>query len=88
MLFPPCGDCKGQRVNSQWIQTPVSAGFEQWQSIRISELLECQPFTMSFPEGMKLLWRGALDNGGATKVKRATPLYLSLYFVHTPRSTG
>ena len=34
----------------------------------IAEALECRPFKMSFPGDMKLQW-GALDEGGAAKVK-------------------
>jgi hypothetical protein len=34
----------------------------------VAEALECRPFKMSFPGDMKLQW-GALDEGGAAKVK-------------------
>ncbi len=39
-----------------------------FNSGEVSDLLQCRPFKMSYPGDMKLQW-GALDNGGAAKVK-------------------
>jgi hypothetical protein len=42
--------------------------YEMYSSGEVAEALGCQHFKMSFPGDMKLQW-GALDDGGAAKVK-------------------
>ncbi len=42
--------------------------YNQFSNGEVATALECQSFRMSFPGDMKLQW-GALDNGGAAKVK-------------------
>jgi hypothetical protein len=42
--------------------------YRMFNSGEVSDLLQCRPFKMSYPGDMKLQW-GALDNGGAAKVK-------------------
>ena len=42
--------------------------YEIFRNNEVSDALHYQPFQMSFPGDMKLQW-GALDNGGAAKVK-------------------
>lgn len=42
--------------------------YQMFNSGEVSNSLQCVPFRMSYPGDMKLQW-GALDNGGAAKVK-------------------
>ncbi|KAI2505580.1 hypothetical protein MHU86_8822 [Fragilaria crotonensis] len=42
--------------------------YRMFNTGEVSDLLQCRPFRMSYPGDMKLQW-GALDNGGAAKVK-------------------
>jgi hypothetical protein len=42
--------------------------YNQFRSGQVAEALQCRSFKMSFPGDMKLQW-GALDDGGAAKVK-------------------
>jgi hypothetical protein len=42
--------------------------YNTFRSGEVAKAMECQAFKMSFPGDMKLQW-GALDNGGAAKVK-------------------
>jgi hypothetical protein len=49
--------------------------YESFNSGKVAEALHCHPFKMSFPGDMKLQW-GALDKGGAAKVKEMFAIFV------------